>query len=479
MRGALRRSGTYPASSRWTTQSPWDLLPNGHKAKGVTIFDRNWYGVAPETYVPTHLADFWNTWEWSAAGAFGAAGNWIKPQIDLAISIGCNFIRFCGTVIGRDANAGYTSGSGGGIIPDAQYFPQWAQVLQYCRSNGIYCQPTFEIDTSPSTSGRASYSTTNAWRVPEWKRLLQLFQAYLDVVMCVDLLNEGYGWCSSTSDTSYGNPGGNTYNSVIIYDALKPTAGVIPLTVSTYFKATPNLSNPWVSNSGGQRLPTSGVFDYYDTHLYYDPVSPAEYDGLFQSGLPVLMGEFGQNMSVGTPDRQLRYNSALAMAERSSNVPPPAYLTTAATGGTVLAGTYQVEITYVTAAGETVGSFAQSIVTTGSTSTIVIQSPPAVSGATGWYAYVTQAAGSTFTRQQTAGSPTAISTNLTVTAPPSSSGANPPGSDTSGLAARHMAGASAWCMVDHDTQTNDEWGIADASGNLRSDVTSIFESLPS
>lgn len=118
-----------------------------------------------------------------------------------------------------------------------------------------------------------------------------------------------------------------------------------------------------------------------------------------------------------------------------SEQPPVAYgnllapaapaVSTATSGGTVLAGVYGVIITYVSANGETVGSVATAWPTTGSTSTLTVTSPAAVLGATGWYAYITQVNGSTYTRQQTAGSPTAIGTNLTLTAPPTSSGLNP------------------------------------------------------
>lgn len=108
--------------------------------------------------------------------------------------------------------------------------------------------------------------------------------------------------------------------------------------------------------------------------------------------------------------------------------------TTATTGGTVAAGTYGAIVTYVNAYGETTGSAAGSVVTTGSTSTITVPSPAASGNATGWYAYVTQAGGTTYTRQQAAGSPTAIAVNLTLTAPPTSSGANPPTLNTTGPA---------------------------------------------
>src|ERR1035441_7352084 len=60
--------------------------------------------------------------------------------------------------------------------------------------------------------------------------------------------------------------------------------------------------------------------------------------------------------------------------------------------------------------------------------------PPAAEGnATGWYAYVTQPAGSVFTRQQAVGSPTAIGSNLVLTTTPTLTGANPLATNTATL----------------------------------------------
>jgi hypothetical protein len=109
-------------------------------------------------------------------------------------------------------------------------------------------------------------------------------------------------------------------------------------------------------------------------------------------------------------------------------------VTPAASGGTVLAGTYQVVVSYVNAQGETTGSTAAPVTTTGSTSTITITSPAAAAYAVSWYAYVTQAGGAfaTATRQQAAGSPTLIGTNLVLTAPPTSTGALAQSANTAG-----------------------------------------------
>jgi hypothetical protein len=110
----------------------------------------------------------------------------------------------------------------------------------------------------------------------------------------------------------------------------------------------------------------------------------------------------------------------------SGTAPAPPVPTKTNTGGTVLTGTYGVKVTYVSASGETLASAAGTVTTVADTSTITIPSPAPITGATGWYAYVTQVGGSTYTRQQTAGSPTAIGTGLTLTAPPTSSGAQAP-----------------------------------------------------
>jgi hypothetical protein len=144
------------------------------------------------------------------------------------------------------------------------------------------------------------------------------------------------------------------------------------------------------------------------------------------TGQPVSYGQPSPSggADVGQPTFQ---SDALTLLAAALAVPASApSLATATTGGTVLAGTYHAVVTYVNANGETTGSAAGSVTTTGSTSTITVPSPAAETGTTGWYAYVTQAGGSTYTRQQAAGSPTAVGTALTLTAPPTSTGANPP-----------------------------------------------------
>lgn len=112
----------------------------------------------------------------------------------------------------------------------------------------------------------------------------------------------------------------------------------------------------------------------------------------------------------------LQAEGKLCSANGGLAQPPQPTVTASPTGGTVQPGKYQVEVTYVTGGGESLPSAPQTVATTGSTSTITVESPPAAFGMTGWYAYVTQPNGAVFGRQQA--SPMAIGSSFTMTTPP-------------------------------------------------------------
>lgn len=76
--------------------------------------------------------------------------------------------------------------------------------------------------------------------------------------------------------------------------------------------------------------------------------------------------------------------------------PVQSALATATTGGTITAGTYRYVLTAINANGETSASNEQTIVTTGSTSTVTV-TWAAVTGATGYRLYKTAAGGATGT----------------------------------------------------------------------------------
>lgn len=143
-----------------------------------------------------------------------------------------------------------------------------------------------------------------------------------------------------------------------------------------------------------------------------------------------LLTEFSMGKISGNGDFGALIYPIASTFGKGPQCPPPAVpaLATATTGGTVLAGTYQVIITYVNANGESIGSSSASITTTGSASTITVTSPAAFSNATQYNVYMTAANGTTFTKQ---GSGTNIGTNFVLSAPPGA-GAAPPTSNTTG-----------------------------------------------
>jgi hypothetical protein len=189
-----------------------------------------------------------------------------------------------------------------------------------------------------------------------------------------------------------------------------------------------------------------------------DTVAPTSGPTLAFAGIAGHDAASGQPVSVIAGQGMVHDSPSTAMA-----APAAPGLATAASGGTVAAGTYGVIVSYVNAQGESVGSAPASIVTTGATSTITITSPvapPAAGAATGWYAYVTQAGGSTYTRQQAPGSPTAIGTPLVLTAPPTSGGAQPSATNTSGPQAGQLVAAAAGGVIAGGAAAGSELGVA-------------------
>ena len=154
------------------------------------------------------------------------------------------------------------------------------------------------------------------------------------------------------------------------------------------------------------------------------------------TGFASALATLAQNTLVKMADQdagglqQRTVTSALTYLVNQMNTglaaPAAPTLVGSGTGGTMAAGVYKVVITYTNAFGETVPSSSASVTLSGTTSSLTIDSPATETGATNWYAYVTQPGGSTYTRQQAAGSPTLIGTNLVLTAPPTSTGLAPP-----------------------------------------------------
>ncbi len=170
------------------------------------------------------------------------------------------------------------------------------------------------------------------------------------------------------------------------------------------------------------------------TNVVMSAILPADVPGVGASVfLPESYGCQGNGQLISDAAITSGQNTLTTAGVANASTAPT--LATATTGGTVLAGTYQAEYTFVSALGETLASSSASITTTGSASTVTMTSPGAVpGGAIGYHVYITAAGGSTYYRQTQAALPWPFANNFTLAAPPVTTTPNPPGSNTTASA---------------------------------------------
>lgn len=248
----------------------------------------------------------WNAWEWSAAGAPGAPGNYIKPMIDQAKALGANTIRFFGMFSGR--NPALLSGSIASYVQTSQatYLARWKQLLDYCRSIGMYVYPTLAGDSNINSSGVPYtditkgyfYLPTTAWVIGEIQTMVAFLTQWADIIPAIDLYNEAVpAWRDVVG------------NGDAVYRAAKSVAPQFKYTWSqNAFYAGPAPAPP----TGGAWA-SGAILDFVDLHLYYN-MNAADLDATVAFyNRPVLVGECGENL--GAPaNRAARYNSLSAVS---------------------------------------------------------------------------------------------------------------------------------------------------------------------
>lgn len=118
----------------------------------------------------------------------------------------------------------------------------------------------------------------------------------------------------------------------------------------------------------------------------------------------------------------------LCSANGSTTPPLPQATVTPVQVGGVPPGIYRVEIAYATGGSDQSLASAPATVALTENSNIVISSPgvPEGSSVSGWYVYLTQAGGTTYSLQQALGSPVSINDSYTVSGTPNSAGPAPP-----------------------------------------------------
>lgn len=173
--------------------------------------------------------------------------------------------------------------------------------------------------------------------------------------------------------------------------------------------------HPGYSDDGAVVL--SGIWDTFmdvfdDQGLHFEIAGPDDmYVVSDELAYPSIDGNFA--------------NNAYDVFLTATAAPPAApSLSTAATGGTVAAGTYTVGYALQNAYGQTTLSPTTTITTTGSTSTVTVTVPALAAGLTASVVYFSQAGGSTLTQQGTT-----ATTTFTLTAPPTSTGQAPNGTN--------------------------------------------------
>lgn len=133
-----------------------------------------------------------------------------------------------------------------------------------------------------------------------------------------------------------------------------------------------------------------------------------------------------------------------------ANVTPPAPgATPSSGGGAIPAGSWFAQVTYLSPNGESIAGPQTAFATTGSASKVVITSPAAFQGMTGYNVYVGVAgSGNAPVIQNTTA--IALSTNFTMSAPFASTGDNPPA----------IGGASAWLLAPQQPLLSDKRHVA-------------------
>lgn len=167
-------------------------------------------------------------------------------------------------------------------------------------------------------------------------------------------------------------------------------------------------------------IPTGGSFTYASAQNQFSPNDICLTDAQIRSELRTIVGQMGilnrtqpgyapmvvlplppqvTDCLTGTVS-----SGGLCSANASPTPPGAPTVTMSSKGGVQTPFTDRVEITYVTSAGQSMPSAPASITIDKADATVTVASPPALTGATGWYAYVSHNNGP-WARLQSAPSP--------------------------------------------------------------------------
>lgn len=255
------------ASKRLATR-----MPINTKLRGANI--------APK---PNGLNTTWAEWDWT---------NWIKPQIDRAVILGCNAIRFIGS-----PEVVYVAPPSMSTITSATYIARWVQLADYCTANNLYLYPSLvtKSDFVDSSLGFQDAGMT---------ALVTSTAAALAPYSCIigfDVFQEGAGVTAlALADV------------LAMMAAIRSAAPGIPLTCS-------QPSNSWLNTTSipYQALMAAGGSDFADYHVYEDGLVPTEADFVVAAtNKPFIIGEFGASQSQSANAQTARFQAMAALHNR-------------------------------------------------------------------------------------------------------------------------------------------------------------------
>lgn len=238
-----------------------DLLPDGGKVRGMNI------APAPEAFVglPAGKSVWTRLWGDTYSEAY------MLSQVQKAAALGCNVIRVMGNL--------------GGILDGdydrATYLARWDHLNDICAQRGIYLYPC-------STPGNDVQWVYNASMLAEQLAFAEHVEAYGRCIG-LDIVQELYSFAASA-------------DGLALINAVRAAVS-LPLTYSLLS------SDSVLSSNLAKRDALRSRVDFFDHHWHSTPTVGDVETYYWDEGetKPLLIGEFGNPVSVGDAAQNLHY----------------------------------------------------------------------------------------------------------------------------------------------------------------------------
>lgn len=243
---------------RQQTNDPWFLLPGGARVRGSNI-------VPQAAHQDWHW--LWRDWAWT---------DWIKWQIDLLAGLtGANTVRVMGTY-----KAIYDA-----TLTEADYLDRWDQLATYVADLGMYLYPC----TGGDFAGAYGYTPTSSFVAEQAAQVAERLRDYPNIIG-IDLVQERQSWAKTE---------GEMVRSAVLQEI------DVPLTFSIASTSQADFANTtW-------RSEIANVVDFFDYHINGHTPDSTEFTDDYWTAQPrpLLIGEFGAPLSLGSVAQAARYSA--------------------------------------------------------------------------------------------------------------------------------------------------------------------------